>query len=83
MPLAGVPEIAGPAVTVMENAGSEALDEPSATLITMPVYVPTFAAVGVPASWPVVPSKVAHDGFPVIEKVSAPPAASAAPGWNE
>jgi hypothetical protein len=27
----------GAEVTVMENAGSEALDAPSATLITMPV----------------------------------------------
>jgi hypothetical protein len=37
VPLAGVPEIVGPEVTVMENAGREALDAPSATRITMPV----------------------------------------------
>ena len=83
MPLLGVPDIVGPAVTVMENAGSEALDAPSATLMTMPVYVPTFAALGVPESWPVVLSKVAHAGFPAMEKVSVPPAASEALGWNE
>jgi len=73
----------GPAVTVMENAGNEALDAPSATLMTMPVYVPTLAAVGVPESWPVVLSKAAHAGLPAMEKVSVPPAASEALGWNE
>jgi hypothetical protein len=40
----------GAEVTVMENVGSEALDAPSDTLITMPLYVPTLAAVGVPDS---------------------------------
>ena len=40
----------GPEVTVMANAGSAALDVPSATPITMPVYVPMLAAVGVPES---------------------------------
>jgi hypothetical protein len=83
VPLAGVPEIVGPEVTVMAKAGSEALDVPSDTLITMPVYVPAFAAVGVPLSWPVVLSKVAHAGLLAMEKVSVPPAASAALGWNE
>jgi hypothetical protein len=37
VPPAGVPEMVGAEVTVMENAGSEALEAPSATLITMPV----------------------------------------------
>jgi hypothetical protein len=70
-------------VTVRENAGNEALDPPSATLITMPVDVPTFAAVGVPESCPVVLSKLAHAGLPTMEKLSVPPAASDALGWNE
>ncbi len=83
VPLDGVPEIVGAEVTVMEKAGKDALDAPSATLITIPVYVPTFAAVGVPLSWPVVVLKVAQDGLPVMENVSVPPAASEALGWNE
>jgi hypothetical protein len=33
---AGVPVIVGPAVTVIEKAGSEAVEVPSATLITIP-----------------------------------------------
>ena len=73
----------GADVTVMENAGNEALDAPSATLTTMPAYVPTLAAVGVPESWPVLVSKVAHAGLPTIENVRVPPAASEALGWNE
>ena len=40
----------GAEVTVMENAGSEALDDPSLALITIPGSVPTFAAAGVPDS---------------------------------
>jgi len=36
--------------TVIENAGSDALDDPSLTLITIPGSVPTFAAAGVPDS---------------------------------
>jgi hypothetical protein len=73
----------GAEVTVIENAGSEALDAPSATLITIPVYVPTLAAVGVPESCPVVVLNVAHAGWPTIENVRVPPAASEALGWNE
>jgi hypothetical protein len=36
--------------TVIENAGSDALDDPSLALITIPGSVPTFAADGVPDS---------------------------------
>jgi ethanolamine ammonia-lyase small subunit len=73
----------GAEVTVMENAGRDALDAPSDTLITMPVYVPTLGAVGVPESRPVVVSNVAHDGLPAMENVRVPPAASEALGWNK
>jgi hypothetical protein len=45
--------------------------------------VPTLAAVGVPESWPVLLLKVAHAGWPTIENVRVPPAASVALGWNE
>jgi hypothetical protein len=37
VPLPGIPEMVGAEVTVIEKAGSEALCEPSATLMTMPV----------------------------------------------
>src|SRR5262245_5063864 len=36
------------ALTVIENAASDALSEPSLTLMTIPLVVPTFAAAGVP-----------------------------------
>ena len=83
VPLGGVPEIVGADVTVIEKAASEALAAPSATLMTMPVYVPTLAAVGVPLSCPVVELKVAQAGMPVMEKDRVPPAESEALGWNE
>jgi len=57
-------------VTAMANAGSAALDVPSLTLIMMLEYVPTFAAAGVPLSWPVLVLKVAHAGRLEIAKVS-------------
>jgi hypothetical protein len=83
----GVPEIlvadevAAPA-TVIEKLWREARPWLSLTLITIPPYVPTSAATGVPLSWPVVTLNVAHDGLPVIAKVSAYPAASEALGWK-
>ena len=83
MPLPGVPEMVGAEVTVIEKGGSEALEGPSATLITMPAYVPAFAAVGLPESRPVLVSNVAHEGLPAMENVRVPPAASEALGWNE
>src|ERR1700693_1579445 len=67
----------------MEKAGSEALQDPSLTRITMPEEVPTLAAVGVPLNWPDVLLSVAHDGWPVMENVSLPPPGSEALGWNE
>ena len=68
--------------TVIENAGSAALLDPSLTLITIPGSVPTLAAVGVPDSCPVLPSKVVHEGLAAIEKVSFAPLASVALGRN-
>jgi hypothetical protein len=79
----GVPEIAGPPLTVMLKAGSEARPEPPLTLMTIPEYVPTFAAAGVPLRRPEVVLNVAHDGRPAMENVSVPPAGSEALGWNE
>ena len=55
------------AVTVMVNAGSEAVALPSVTEITMPGYVPTCNAAGVPESWPLVVLNVAQAGLPEIE----------------
>ena len=59
------------AVTAMLKAASEACPAPSLTVITMFEKLP--AAVGVPASWPVVELKPAQDGLPEIENVSVIP----------
>src|SRR5512142_184360 len=69
-------------VTVIANAGSEALLDPSLALITIPGSVPTLAADGVPASCPVAASNFAHAGLPTIAKVSLAPLASLALGRN-
>src|SRR5689334_11757379 len=45
--------------------------------------VPTFAAAGVPDSFPVVVLKVAHAGLFVIDQVSVSLFGSVAVGWNE
>ena len=68
--------------TVIENAGSDALLDPSLALITIPGSVPTLLAAGVPDSWPVVVLKLAQDGLAAIEKVSFAPPASLALGRN-
>ncbi len=72
----------GAFATMIANAGREELLDPSLTLITMPGSVPTFAAAGMPDSWPVLLLKVAHEGFAEIEKVSFVPLASLALGRN-
>lgn len=66
-------------LTLIENAGSDALAHPSVTEITIPLYVP-FAAV--PLRRPLVVPNVAHDGWPTMENVRVPvfPAKSAALG---
>ena len=74
------------ATTAMLNAGSAVgvLTLPSLTLITMPVVVPTFAAVGVPVRAPVAVLNCAHDGLFTIVNVSVSPlSASLAVGVNE
>jgi hypothetical protein len=65
----GTPEIRGGEfvpelvpVTVIENAGSDAVDVPSLTLMRMFEYVPMFAVVGIAESWHLVLLKTAHDG---------------------
>ena len=68
------------ATTVIENAGSAVVAAPSDTEITMPVYEPTLAAVGVPLKRPVVELNVAHDGRFAIENVSVWPSGSEAVG---
>lgn len=69
--------------TWIENAGSDALICPSVVPITMLEYVPTFAAVGVPASWPVDELKLAHEGLLFTWNVSRFPPGSFAAGRNE
>jgi len=82
-----VPEIVGgrfvgaAALTVIANAGSEALAEPSLTLMPMLANEP--AAVGVPVRRPVVVLKVAQAGLFAIEYVSVPPSGSLAVGPHE
>ena len=68
--------------TVIEKVGSDALDDPSLTLTTMPGSVPTFPADGVPDNWPVELLKLAHEGLAAIEKLSLAPLESLALGRN-
>jgi hypothetical protein len=68
------------ALTMMLNAGSEDVALPSLTLMTMLEYVPTLAACGVPASWPVLVFKIAQDGPLLTENVSVEPLAPLAVG---
>jgi hypothetical protein len=89
--VAGVPDIVGggggggeeAALTVIVNAASEADWEPSLTLMTMPEYVPTFEAVGLPLRSPVAVLKLAQDGTFCAENVSVVPLGPLAEGWNE
>ena len=75
--------LAPAAFTVIANAGREALATPSLALITMPEFIPMFAAAGVPLSCPVEMLKFAHEGWLVIENVRPLPAGSLAVGVNE
>src|SRR6185503_15238233 len=68
----------GGAATAIVNAGSDALAAPSLTLIAMLAKLP--AALGVPASRPVVVLNVAQLGRFAIAKVSVPPSGSLAAG---
>ena len=81
----GVPEMLGggggaAVVTVIVNAGREAVCVPSLTLIVIGLDVPTSAAAGVPLNRPVVVSNAAHEGLPVMAKVSVLALASEALG---
>lgn len=71
-------ELAAP--TVMENAGSDAVAEPSLTEITTLEYVPTWDALGAPESRPVDVLKLAHAGRFWIEKPRLLPSGSDAVG---
>ena len=68
------------ALTTILNRGKATDVVPSLTLILMLENVP--AAVGVPASMPVLVLKVAHAGLPVIVNLKALPSASLADGWK-
>ena len=70
-----------PPLTVIANAGSEAVAVPSLTLMMMLLKVP--AAVGVPFRRPVELLNVAQVGLFWIVKPSDWPSASFAVGWNE
>ncbi len=65
------------------NVGSERDASPSLTLMTIPLYVPTLLADGVPLSRPVLLLKLAHVGRFAIENVSGSPSASLADGVKE
>ena len=80
--LDGDPLIVGPgrAATVIEKAGRDAVFVPSLTEMVMPEYTPTFEAVGVPESCPVLLLNVAQTGRPEIEKVRAEPLGCVAVG---
>ena len=71
------------AFTVIANASSDADAVPSLTLITIPLYVPTSLADGVPLIWPVAMLNVAQAGLLVIENDSVWPAGPLAVGVNE
>ena len=76
--IVAVPELL--AATVIAKPGSDAVDVPSETLITMLLYVP--AAVGVPLSAPVVVLKLAQLGLFWMLKLSVAPAAALVVGVN-
>jgi hypothetical protein len=65
-------------MTVMENAGSEAVACPSETRMTMLEKVPVFC--GMPLICPVVPLMLAHEGSPVAVKLNESPSGSLAVG---
>jgi len=71
------------ASTVIAKAGNAAEARPSLTLITMPAYVPTFAAAGAPLSRPLAVLKLAQEGLLTMENVRMLPDGSVAVGVNE
>jgi hypothetical protein len=71
------------AFTVMAKAGNAADAPPSPALITIPAYVPTSVAAGMPLSCPVGMLKFAQAGLFVIENVRLLPAGPLAVGVKE
>src|SRR5690606_32769197 len=69
--------------TVIENGGRFAVLAPSVTEMPMPEYNRALPTGGVPASRPVVVSKLAQAGLLTTAKVRAWRSASLAVGWNE
>ena len=69
--------------TTIANAGSEAVELPSLTLMRMFENVPVCALLGVPDNRPVVVLKVAQAGRFAMLKVSVLPSGSRAVGVNE
>jgi hypothetical protein len=68
--------------TTIANAGSEAVELPSLTRMTMFEYVPVCVLLGVPDSLPVVVLKAAQAGLFAMLKVSVLPSGSLAVGVN-
>lgn len=66
--------------TVIAKAVNEAVLTPSETLIVILLETPTFAALGVPVSWPVAVLNAAHDGRFLMLNVSDTPVAPVAVG---
>lgn len=83
----GMPEIFGAwfvaDFTLIENAGSDALDTPSETRMMMLLYFPMCDVDGVPPRRPDVLLNHAQAGLFEIEKVSVLPSGSEAVGRNE
>ena len=85
--VAGVPEIVGGrfvvgAVTVIVNAGSDAVFGPSLAEILMLLNVAVIPLGGVPDNRPVPVSNAAQLGWPAIENLSVSPSGSLAVGTN-
>jgi hypothetical protein len=78
--IVGARFVLGADVTVIENAGSDAVAVPSLTLICTLPYTPTSADVGVPLSAPVEALKAAQAGLLAIVNTSASLSASLATG---
>ena len=70
--------------TLILNEDKLAVAVPSLTVITISLSVPTLLLSGVPVNAPVLVSKLAHEGFSVIEYTRVVPASTSAPvGVNE
>ena len=68
--------------TTIANAGSDTVETPSLTLMTMLEYVPVCVLLGVPDSLPVVVLKAPQPGLLAMLNVSVLPSGSLAVGVN-